>query len=147
MKIRKATLEDFKQLYALASHIPELRVVPRHHFMSKDEFKNCITNRNGVLLVAQEKQQIIGLCYASLSNFERNWKKRWACLVYVAVHPKHRGQGIATKLYNECIRKLKKKEVSNVYGWVNKKSKAEIGFLKKHGFELGNEFVWNEKKI
>jgi ribosomal protein S18 acetylase RimI-like enzyme len=90
MKIRKAKLSDFNQLYNIGRSTPELRVSQRGRFMEKDEFKWYITNAHGVLLVAEKNDKIAGFICADAKDAERQFKKRRACIIYYIVLPKYR---------------------------------------------------------
>ncbi len=48
MKIRKATLKDFNELYKFGLNTKELKVNPKETFMGKKEFRYSIKNKNGV---------------------------------------------------------------------------------------------------
>lgn len=146
MKIRKAILKDFQELYDLGSNTPELKVSATEDFMDKNEFKGCIKNKYGVLLLAEENKNVIGFIYANTKDVERTDTIKWACLVYLVVDKKYRSKGIATKLYKECIKELKKRKITNVYGWANPTS-GIINFLEKKGFYKGHEYVWMDKKL
>lgn len=146
MIIRKANLKDFKGLYEIGKNTPELKVSSTEDFMDKDEFKWSITNRQGIFLVAEEKDKILGFIYANAKDIERPFKNKYACLVYLVVMPEFRGIGIATKLYKECARRLKKVKIKMIYGWANEKS-GIIGFLKTQGFKEGHKYAWMDRKL
>ncbi len=75
-------------------------------------------------------------------------KDKLAYLCYLAVAPEFRRQGIATKLYSECIAKLKEKGATGIYSWANADGDDSIGqFLKKQGFAEGHKYVWMDKKL
>lgn len=52
MNIRRASLEDFTDLYGLALNTPELKVADDAS-MQPGEFRACITLKTGIFLVAQ----------------------------------------------------------------------------------------------
>ena len=56
--IRKASLSDFEQLYALGLQIPELKVSTTEDFMEPDEFRWCIKNKKGILLLAEQQNKL-----------------------------------------------------------------------------------------
>lgn len=116
--------------------------------MERDEFLSAIENPNGIFLLAENDEAITGFIYASRKDMEHVLKTRWACLVYLVVKPVYRKSGIAQKLYDECVRELKKNGVSKVYGWANSESDGSIvRFMKKNGFKEGQKYVWMDKKI
>jgi len=53
--------------------------------------------------------------------------------------------GAGTALLKEVQKRLKKKSIGYMAGWVRKEDKATQGFLQKHGFQKGYPFIWVEK--
>jgi ribosomal protein S18 acetylase RimI-like enzyme len=150
MKIRKATIADFDELYQLGKNTLELRVSATEDFMDADEFKGFITDKNCVFLVAEEKVNIIGFILAHtewVNLLVKSSKNKYAALNFIAVTPEFRQSGIATKLYSECVTKLKEKGATHMYGWANVKGEGIIEFMKKQGFTKGHEYIWMDKKL
>lgn len=148
MNIRKASLNDFEELYKIGKSTPELKVSATEEFMDADEFKWSITNPNGVFLLAEKEKKVAGFIYANAKDIERPFEHRYACLVYLVVIPEFRRMGIATKLYSECIKVLEKMGVTNLYGWANAEGDGEIiDFMKKQGFAKGHKYVWMDKRL
>jgi len=149
MKIRRATLEDFDQLYPFANQIPELKVSASGNFMEPDEFKWAMTNPKGIFLVAEEDQAITGFAYANVKDSDRPYHQgRWACLVYLAVRPEHRRKGIAQALYDQCEATLKEMGISRLYAWASLSGdQAVVKFNKKQGFVEGHQYVWMDKEL
>jgi len=146
--IRAASLDDFEALYSIGKNTPELQVSATEEFMDADEFRWSITNPGGVFLLAEENRKIAGFVYADAKDVERPFEQRYACLVYLAVVPEFRKQGIAKSLYAECERRLKLQGITHLYGWANAEGTSQIiEFMKKHGFAEGHRYVWMDKKI
>lgn len=146
MKIRKANLKDFKELYSLGLHTPELRVSATESFMDKDDFKRRLTGKNHVFLLAESDSKIIGFISANAKDADSPLKNKYACIVYIVVLSQYRNKGVATKLYKECVKELKKLGITHVYAWADMKS-GVISFLKKKGFNIGKPSVWVDKKL
>lgn len=144
VKIRKATMKDFSKLYSLGSRIPELKVNKHEPFMTKEEFKFAIKNPHGIFLLAEEDEKIVAFTYASI---KKRSSHKIACLVYLAVHPKHRNKGIGKSLYEERLKRLKKRGVKYVYSWIGVSNKKMQHLAKKQGLKQGKKFFWFEKKI
>jgi predicted N-acetyltransferase YhbS len=147
MKIRKATAKDFEDIYRIGIGITELQVRQHTHFMERGELKIGITNRDHVFLVAEDEGKIVGFIYGSTKDMDSPLAHKWACLVYLAVIPKYRRRHVATMLYSDCIKRLKQRGVTHIYGWANSKGNAIQKFLQKHSFKPGNTFVWMDKKL
>ncbi len=146
MHIRKVTPQDFDKLYSLGLNTPELKVSATEDFMDPDEFNYCITNEQGVFLLAEEQEEIIGFLYANAKDAERDYAMKWACLVYIVTHQTYRGKGVAAQLYDAGITALKKKGISHLYAWANPQS-GVIPFLEKKGLTQGHSYVWMDAKI
>ncbi len=147
MQIRKATSNDLSELYEIGKNTPELRVSSTEDFMDEDEFRWSIENSKGIFLIAQQGNKIIGFIYANAKDSDRPFKNKYACLVYLVVLPSHRRNGIATKLYSECEKQLKKLGITHIYGWANLESSGIIDFMKNHKYKEGKRFVWMNKKL
>lgn len=87
--------------------------------MDKDDFKLRILDKKHVFLVAENNKKLAGFICANAKDIDRPLKNKYACLVYVVVLPEYRKQGLATELYNECIKKLKKIGITHIYGWAD----------------------------
>jgi GNAT superfamily N-acetyltransferase len=114
--------------------------------MDKDDFKRRIIGENHIFLLAESEDKIIGFITANAKDADSPLKNRYACIVYIVVSPDHRSKGVATKLYEECVKKLKKMGITHVYAWADMKS-GVITFLKKKGFNIGKPSVWVDKKL
>jgi len=148
MNIRKSTENDFDTLYALGLATPELRVSATEEFMDPDEFRYALTNPQGIFLVAEDGTDIQGFIYATTDDKEKPLLNKWACLVYLVVAPEARRKGVASALYTECVKKLKKQNITNLYGWANAESdNGIIDFMKKEGFNAGHLYRWMDKRI
>jgi len=146
MKIRQAELKDFSELYFIGLNTPELKVSATEEFMDEDEFRFCLTNPHGLFLLAEEQGKIIGFIYANAKDVERDYALKWACLVYLVTIPECRHQGIASQLYEECIKELKNRNISNIYAWA-KQNSTIVNFLQKKGLNPGKEYLWMDKKL
>ena len=148
MLIRRANLKDFENLYCIAKKIPEIKVSATEPFMDEDEFKYCFQNKNGIFLVAEENDKILGFIYADAKDSDRPFSNKYGCIVYIAVLPQFRKMEVATKLYVECVKEMKKFGITHLFCWANTEGDgAVVKFMKKHGFEEGHKFVWMDKKI
>lgn len=146
--IRRAVKEDFDALYKLGKRTPELSVMANGEFMEEDEFLNAIETPSGVFLLAESEGVVSGFIYTNRLDPDRPLKTRWACLVYLAVDPAFRRQGIAQELYNACVAILKEQGVNHLYGWANIESDGSIvRFLEREGFAPGHKYMWMDKKL
>lgn len=145
MHIRKATLDDFTELYAMGKNTPELKVSATEEFMDEDEFRWSIDQPRGVFLLA-ENERILGFVYANANDQERPFAHKYACIVYLAVIPGVRGMGVGKALYDACAAELKSKGCTNIYSWADPES-GIVEFFKKQGFAEGKPSIWMDKEI
>lgn len=148
MTIRLVEVQDFAALYDIGKKTQELRVSATEEFMDKDEFMWCLTDPDGVFLLAEDHGAIVGFIYANAKDAERPLTHKYACLVYLAVSSEYRGRGVGNELYGECENRLRSFGVSHLYTWAAVESGGEaIAFMQKHGFVEGHRYVWMDKKI
>jgi ribosomal protein S18 acetylase RimI-like enzyme len=148
MEIRKATLKDFDTLYALGLETEELRVSSLEPFMDEDQFKLMITSPDYVFLVGLEGAVRSGFVCAHADDANAQLQHRYACLVYLAVHPAFRRRGIGRQLYVACEEELHRMGITHVYGWAYAEGSGEIlSFMKRQGFVKGHQYVWMDKRL
>lgn len=92
-------------------------------------------HQGGFVLQAKKNEELIGVSVVNRTNFEGYFAEN--ILVYMAVHPEHRGQGIARQLI----------EQSKVYSkgdiMVRLKSDQDARMFNGHDFNfLASEFVF-----
>lgn len=146
IKIRKASLKDLSKLYSLGLNTPEFKVSSIYPFMSRDEFKEAITSKSSIFLVAEKDNKILGFIHADMMDKDKPFKNRWACLVYIMTIQKARGQGIGKILYEKCKRILKKHNITHLYAWAHARGKT-LNFFKQQGFKIGHEFIWVDRRL
>ncbi len=148
MIIRSATVEDFEELYRLGSQTKEFRVNTTEAFMDEDEFKTRMMSGEDIFLVAEMGSKIVGFVLFGWHDKDRPLKNRYACLVYLVVEVDYRRKGIAGKLYEEGLLRLKEMGITHVYAWANAQSDGSmIKFLKKRKYAQGQQYVWMDREI
>jgi ribosomal protein S18 acetylase RimI-like enzyme len=81
--------------------------------------------------VAEKNQRIIGFLLGFIS--QDNPKEAYIHLL--CVHPRYRGEGIASKLLGEFIETVKKKNIRRISLITKPINKKAISFYRKHGFK------------
>ncbi|MBI2583995.1 MAG: GNAT family N-acetyltransferase [Candidatus Aenigmarchaeota archaeon] len=147
IKIRKAVPSDFEELYEIGLKTPELSVSSDEPFMDKDDFRLRIRDRHNVFLLAEDKGKIVGYVLADGNDADRPLRHRYACIIYLVVIPSYRKRGIAKKLFDACIARLKTLGITHVYAWANAHSAPIQKFLVNHGFKTGKKYIWMDRKI
>lgn len=96
MKIRKARIEDFKELYRVGKSVSEMKV-------SIKDFKFWIKNKRSTFLLAEESGKILGFVYAITKE-----DPKYDVLVYLVVIPGYREKGVANALLGNCMKTIRK---------------------------------------
>lgn len=140
MKIRKATLKDFKEYYELKKQeTPEYfkitgeKIKIPSKIKLKKEFEKFVNKKDKIIFLVKEDNKFVAYLYGTI------YKNIWGEGGYiddVFVLKGHRKKGITTKLIQETIKKLKKDKIKKLYLGVNVKNKRAIGLYKKMGFKI-----------
>lgn len=120
--LRKCDINDAAALREI-----ERLCLPGH----KENFDLVLRSDNYLYVCTTDGESIVGYAGASISYEQSD-------ILYVAVLPKHRRQGIATKLLNELIYHLEKRGVTEVFLDVNENNLAAISLYLRLGFEKIN---------
>lgn len=144
--IRSATAGDLDALYRLALATPELKTSESLDFMDRDELEAVIGNNECIFICAEAGDELVGFIFARMDDIDRPLAKHWACLVYVVVAPKWRGEGIATRLIERCTAQLRGRGVTNVYAWARMEGDV-VPFLRGCGFDTGNVYRWMDRVV
>ncbi len=84
------------------------------------------------LLVAEAEEGVVG--FAKLIEFRVD-KTRCGCVLWIAVHPKHRRKGMAYEMTNAGVELLRSRGASFVFASTQRWNKAAQATLRKAGFE------------
>ncbi len=125
--IRSATEEDFDRVLD----------IDRHSFSAPwiyNFFKSALKN---IFLVLEIKSEIAGYLIACVCH---DLEK--AVILRLAVHPDHRGEGIAKELLRRCLDVLMERKISIVELDVELIQREAIGLYEKFGFKIANIIVF-----
>lgn len=143
MIIRKAKVSDVDFIYTVGKKVKEFQVDPKvGGFWSKKDIKNWILSKDDVCLIAEEKGEIVG--FALFSHhvptakvvFENAWVKE-----------SFRSKGIASKLFKEGLKELRKKGADYICSLTKEDAFSSLAFQKKNRFNKGYKFFWFHRKI
>ena len=102
------------------------------------ELVNQIKGEN-IILVAEEDDQIIGLCWISV--VDRGIDKQ-AEINEFYVESDFRKKGIGKKLLEEAKAELKKRNTEVIFVWTHEYNKKAINLYKKSGFKKSTQVVY-----
>ncbi|MGD0729007.1 MAG: N-acetyltransferase [Candidatus Micrarchaeaceae archaeon] len=136
VKIRNMNLKDVGAVYRLG--------IKTEEFYSSDDYgtwypKDALEEwlkykKDDVLLVAESNNKVVGFALTYV-HF-----KKWALLDSAAVLPKYRKKGIGNQLMDQTLARLKKIGVVYAQGFIRNNNKQMLKYIKKFGFEIGNNF-------
>lgn len=128
MKIRRARLEDFSQLWHLE------RLCFKEGRFSKSQIKALLENPKVLNYIAKEKEVIIGSASALLECKFKNAK-----IISIAVHPQHRNKGVGKALMSFLEGVIKRKNIMQVELEVGIDNHAAINLYAALGYTILNE--------
>jgi GNAT superfamily N-acetyltransferase len=149
--IRKARLEDISYLIKLEKKLIDegneiiMNSYPQHiidfsfngpqQSMSKKLIKNAIYSRNGLVLVSEIDNIIVGYLLLTIrKNFPIFKLKKYGKLQTIFIEEKYRNKKISTKLINRALEWCKEKGLSRVSLDVLPKNLHAIEVYQKWGF-------------
>lgn len=133
--IRKATIKDIAKIKKLVDSSPEMDADMLT--FPKMYFKRIIQKE--IMLVAEEKKKIIGICFGSY-----NTKEKWADLLGLVVSKKFRKKGTGKELLEQFELVAKKRKAKTIDFYTNSAYSALLNKLK---YKKGRTFTSFRKKL
>ncbi len=136
--------KDVDSIYEIGKSTPEFKIShnPNSIFWPKETLLNWVGTKEDVLLVAEEKGEIMGFVICRTHK-----KTSTASLDNIWVSPRFRGKDLSKKLLNYLLKELKKREIGYVFGLVKEDNLSSIKFFEKNNFNKGYNFYWVEKEL
>lgn len=139
--VREARVKDLEAIYQIGLIEEGFAVSLDTRFYGRDYIRDWIKNPGeDVLLVAEIKGEVVGFAFTSIMI------GRWAMWENLAVVKEAQGQGVGEALTEEALKRIKRKGIDYIAGWIRRENDPALEFLKKQGFKEGYEFVWVERK-
>ncbi len=143
MKIRKAKETDFNILWKILTETPELQSNATGDTYDKDWLKAVIKyDKDNLVLIAENGSEVQGFLIAHHIPSVKQ-----TILNDIFVFQKFRGEGIATKLVEECEKQAKKMRFKYITQIVKIDNKKMQKFNEKIGYKKGNAFYFYEKRF
>jgi len=106
MKIRNMLLNDYNEIDRLMAQVHQLHVNGRpdlyidvEHIYSFEQFKEMVENEDMITILAEENENIIGICMVSMRSKTCMVKRRTAYMEDLCVDESYRGKGIGRELF------------------------------------------------
>ncbi len=135
MEIRKAKKSEIKEIKKLIDSSEEMDVI--EETFPETYFERIL--KNGILFVAVEKNNIIGVCFGTYNSQEK-----WADLLGLVVKEEHRKKEVGSSLVKEFEKIAKSKKLSTIDLYADK---DQVQFFKKLGYEQGRTYIGFRKKL
>ena len=145
--IRKAEISDFQSVHKLIMQVHKLHVNERNDIykdvdpMNFDEFKTELSNSNNIYLIAEFKNEIVGICFSQIKEISNNKIMKDRKILHIeniCVDENHQKKGIGKKLYKQIVQLAKEKNIDNIELMVWGFNKNAINFYKNLGMNIKN---------
>lgn len=138
MKIRKMTIDDYENVYALWTSCKGMGL---NNIDDTREGIEKFLNRNpDTVLVAEEDDKIVGVIMAGNDG-------RRGFIYHTSVHPEYRRKGIGTALVDEAMKALKELDINKVAMVVFERNIDGNAFWEKQGFSERKDLVYRNKAL
>lgn len=135
MDIRKAKNSDINQIKKLVDLSEEMDTIKET--FPEGYYKRIL--RKGILIVAAENYEIIGVCFGTY-----NTKEKWADLLGLVVKEEFRKRGMGSSLVKEFEKTAKEKKLKTIDLYSDKN---QLQLFKKLGYKEGRIYIAFRKKI
>lgn len=145
--IRKAEISDFQGVHKLIMQVHKLHVNERNDIykdvepMNFDEFKTELSNSNNIYLIAEFKNEIVGICFSQIKEISNNKIMKDRKILHIeniCVDENHQKKGIGKKLYEQIVQLAKEKNIDNIELMVWGFNENAINFYKNLGMKIKN---------
>lgn len=152
--IRKAKREDFCEIHKIVMQVHQLHVQERGDIykdvdcLSIESFIEELANDCNIYLVAEFKNQIIGICFSEIKEISNNKIMKNRKILHInniCVDENNRRNGIGKKLYKKTMEIAKEMDVDAIELMVWGFNENAINFYKNLGMNIKN--VRFEQKI
>lgn len=145
--IRRANIGDFKQVHGLIMQVHKLHVKERSDIyrdtdpLDFEEFKEELSNSNNIYLVAELKNEIVGICFSQIKETLNNriMKNRKVLHIEnICVNKTNQRNGIGKELYNEIVKLAQEQKIDNIELMVWGFNENAIKFYENLGMNIKN---------
>jgi|SRR3989344_1785957 len=135
MKIRKAQNSEIKQIKKLVDFFEEMDVI--EETFPEKYYRRIL--KKGILLVAIEDNELIGVCFGTC-----NTKEKWADLLGLVVKEKFRKRGVGSSLVKEFEKIAKAKNLKTIDLYADK---TQVQLFKRLSYKQGRIYIAFRKKL
>lgn len=145
--IRRAEVIDFQGIHKLVIQVHKSHVNHRSDIykdvdpMNFDEFKNELLNSNNIYLVAELKNEIVGICFSQtkeILNDKIMKDKKVLNIKNICVDEKYQKRGIGKKMYEKNLELAKENNINSIELMVWGFNENAIKFYENLGMSIKN---------
>lgn len=130
--------DEVDAVYTLGTLTPEFQTgTSAPQMYSKEALLRAINDRDHIMIVALDGEQLIGFCMTAIDTALRD-----AEIHTLVVKPEYQGKGIGTWLLEETLWRLgfRSNDVNRVVSFVQETNVEMQEFMRRHGFQKGTKF-------
>lgn len=133
--IRKAKKSEIKEIKKFIDSFEEMDVI--EETFSEKYYVRIL--KEGILLVAEEDRNIVGVCFGKY-----NTNEGWADLLGLSVKKNYQGRGIGSSLVREFQEIVKKKKIKTIDLYADKK---QVSLFRGLGYKKGSTLIAFRKEF
>ena len=140
--IRDMTVDDIDEIISLGKGVSELLASSTDEFWSEDVLRGWVEAGQDIMLVAESGGNVVGFQLTQLHVPSKS-----GYLSDIAIHPEFRRHGIATRLIEEALERMKQQGMTYVYGLTKVNNQNIHKLLQRLDFQQGDAFYWFDKQL
>ncbi len=138
MEIRRMTIGDYEELYALWMSCTGMGLNDLDD--SKEGFAGFLNRNPDTCFIAADKDRIIGAIMSGNDG-------RRGYIYHTSVHPDHRKRGVARRLVEKAMEALDGLGINKVALVVFERNREGNAFWERTGFSAREDLVYRDKAI
>lgn len=143
VNISKMSTSDIDEVIKLGLSTREIQTgTSSPQFYSKETLSKWVNSPTDALLVAKKGTELVGFSLAAYNPYSRD-----GYLHVKIVNENYRKEGIGSKLLEKTIELFKKQGCNHIFATVKPDNISTLNLLRKHGFEVGEQFNYVEIAI
>jgi ribosomal protein S18 acetylase RimI-like enzyme len=139
--------EDYNSVHEIITQVHNLHLENRSDIFNNQDpfnkgyFESLSNDKNSILLVAENSNEITGICIATVNeivNKPAHKDRKYICVEDICVDEKHRKNGIGKRLYQAIVEKAKEQKAEGIELTVYGFNKNAVSFYEGLGMNIKN---------
>ena len=141
--IRRMRKEDVDEVIKLAINTKEIKTgTGSPQFYSKKTLLKWINGPSDILLVAKKQGNVVGFSLAAYNPYSRD-----GYLHVSVVREENREEGIGSEMLKTTLETMARQGCNHVFAMAKPDNVPILNLLRKHGFEVGEQFNYVERTL